>query len=138
MISKNVTIEGSQPGSTGTPGVFIDSNGNNFADFTINAGVSATFDGLIIAGGHATGATGSYGASGGGTGGTGSATAGGIYDAGTLTLTNSTLQSDTATGGAGGTGGLYNGGGGAGGNAAGGIYVASTGTLNLHDGRSIH
>ncbi len=134
VITKNVTIEGSQPGSTGTPGVFIESNGNNFADFTINAGVSATFDGLIIAGGHATGATGSYGASGGGTGGAGQAAAGGIYDAGTLTLTNSTLENDTATGGAGGTGGLYNGGGGAGGSAVGGIYVASTGTLNYTTG----
>ena len=31
---------------------------SNFSDFTINAGVTASFDGLIIANGNATGATG--------------------------------------------------------------------------------
>ena len=140
-ISKNVTIEGSQPGSIGTPGVTIVGGGagSNFSDFTINAGVTATFDGLIIADGHATGAAGAA------TffffGGRGGAAAGGIYDAGTLTLSNSQLVGDTATGGAGGLGYYKSdpagymesagGGGGAGGSAAGGIYVASTGTLNL-------
>ncbi len=129
-ISKNVTIEGSQPGSIGTPGVTIKGGGpsSNFSDFTINAGVTATFDGLIIADGHATGGTGGYGVQGGGVqGGPGGGAAGGIYDAGALTLSNSQLLRDTATGGVGGLG-L---GGGAGGAAAGGIYVASTATLNL-------
>ena len=106
---------------------------SNFSDFTINAGVAATFDGLVITGGHATGAAGS------GHGvhhmNAGSAAAGGIFDAGTLTLSNSALVGDTATGGSGGValGAEYGGGygGGAGGSAAGGIYVTGTGTLNL-------
>ena len=134
-ITKNVTIEGSQPGSIGTAGVIINGGGasSNFSDFTINAGVAATFDGLVITGGHATGAAGS------GHGvhhmNAGSAAAGGIFDAGTLTLSNSALVGDTATGGSGGValGAEYGGGygGGAGGSAAGGIYVTGTGTLNL-------
>ncbi len=150
VITKNVTIEGLQPGAT-TPGVTINGGGSssNFVDFTINAGVTATLDGLIIADGNATGATGSAGTFGEvgttlGAGGTGAAAAGGIYDAGSLTLTNSVLQNDTATGGTGGAGytGVVHGshgpylldlgsGGGAGGNAAGGIYVAHNATLNL-------
>jgi hypothetical protein len=134
-ITKNVIIEGSQPGSIGTAGVLVNGGGasSNFSDFTINAGVTTTFDGLIITGGHATGATGySHGS---GHMGAGGAAAGGIFDAGTLTLSNSALVGDTATGGAGGValGPAYGGGygGGAGGAAAGGIYVTSTGTLNL-------
>ena len=61
VITKNVTIEGSQPGSIGTAGVIINGGGasSNFSDFTINAGVAATFDGMVITGGHATGAAGS-------------------------------------------------------------------------------
>ncbi len=137
-ISKNVTIEGSQPGSIGTPGVTIVGGGagSNFADFTINAGVTATFDGLIIADGYATGATGTAGTGvyspGPFQGGTGGNAAGGVYDAGVLTLSNSQLVGDTAAGGSGGGGYPGRGyGGGAGGSAAGGIYVASSGTLNL-------
>jgi hypothetical protein len=105
-------------------------SGSNFSDFTINAGVNATIDGLVIANGHATGTAGADGGSTGVTGGTGGGAAGGIFDAGSLMLTNSLLQNDTATGGAGGTGGEYAGGG-AGGSAAGGIYVTGTGTLTL-------
>jgi hypothetical protein len=151
VVTKNVTIEGSAPGKIGTPGVTINGGGagSNFSDFVINAGVTATLDGLIIADGNATGATGSAGTFGEvgttlGAGGTGAAAAGGIYDAGSLTLTNSVLQNDTATGGTGGAGytGVVHGshgaylldlgsGGGAGGNAAGGIYVAQNATLNL-------
>ncbi len=133
VISKNIIIEGSQPGAHGTPGVTINGGGSssNFSDFTINAGVTAGFDGLIIADGHATGATGSNGGSAlYQAGGTGGAAAGGIFDAGALTLTNSVLSNDTATGGHGGTGGYYAGGG-AGGSAAGAIYVTGTGTLDL-------
>ena len=116
VISKNVTIEGSQPSNIGTPGVTIDGGGgaSNFSDFVINAGVSATFDGLIIADGHATGATGTTSNSTYGIGGTGGAAAGGIFDNGDLTLTNSVLQGDTATGGAGGGTYLYGAGGGGG------------------------
>ena len=114
-IAKNVTIEGPQPGAT-TPGVTIigGGSGSNFSDFTIAAGVSATFDGLIIADGNATGATGAYCTGAACAGGTGGAAAGGIYDAGSLTLTNSVLQNDTATGGAGGIRRCYGGGGGGG------------------------
>jgi hypothetical protein len=132
VIARNVTIEGAQPGAT-IPGVLIAGN-SSFTDIAINAGVTASIDGLTIVDGHGAGASGAYGASGGGTGGRGQGAGGGIYDAGTLTLTDSDFANNTATGGAGGHGGLYNGGGGAGGNAAGGIYVASTGTLNYTTG----
>ncbi len=101
VIAKNITIEGSQPGETGTPGVTINGGGpgSNFSDFTIDAGVTAAFDGLIIADGHAAGAAGTvhYAIQ----AGNGGAAAGGIYDSGALTLTNSVLQGDTAHGGAG-------------------------------------
>ncbi len=129
VISKSVTIEGSQPGST-TPGVTINGGGtsSNFSDFIINAGVVTKIDGLIIADGNAVGTAG-------GAGKAGSNTAGGIFDAGSLTLSDSILKDDTATGGAGGNGGKYQGGG-AGGSAAGGIYVSATGSLNLLAGDS--
>jgi hypothetical protein len=152
VISKNITIDGLQSGST-TPGVTINGGGagSNFTDFTINAGVTATLEGLIIANGSASGTTGTLGTGSGshnnsviGAGGTGGGAAGGIYVAGTLTLIDSLLSNDTATGGTGGAGytavvnklgpGQYSiatgSGGGAGGNAAGAIYVAQTGTLN--------
>ncbi len=131
VIAANLTIDGLRAGST-TPGVTINGGGNssNFADFTVNAGVSATIDGLIIQDGHATGAAGANGAAGYDAGGNGGAAAGGIYDAGALTLDNSVLQADTATGGSGGFGGPYGGGGG-GGSAAGAIYVAKSGSLDL-------
>jgi len=130
-IAKNVTIEGSQPGSIGRAGVLIDGGGesSNFSDFTINAGVTATLDGLIIADGHATGAAGATGILGGDV--AGGAAAGGIYDAGALTLSHSQLVRDTAAGGSGGAAVFYAHGGGAGGAAAGGIYVTSTGALDL-------
>src|SRR6202048_4290026 len=62
VISKNITIEGAQPGST-APGVTINGGGSssNFSDFTINDGVTASFDVLIIADGNATGTTGGAG-----------------------------------------------------------------------------
>src|SRR5580704_514777 len=109
-IGRNVTVEGSQPGSIGTPGVTINGGGasSNFSDFTIDAGVMATFDGLIIADGHASGAAGAAGGVGGA--GPGGAAAGGIYDAGVLTLSHSQLVGDTATGASGGAGGPFEGG----------------------------
>ncbi len=134
ISKKDITIEGAQPGST-TPGVTINGGGNSssFSDFTINAGASASFDGLVIANGNAAGTTAIYAP--GSTGGTGGAAAGGIYDAGALTLTNSVLQNDTATGGSGGVGGKYQGGG-AGGSAAGAIYVSATGSLYVNSSDS--
>jgi len=139
VISKNVTIEGSQPSKIGTPGVTIDGGGgaSNFSDIVINAGVTATLDGLIIEDGNATGATGTTSNATYGIGGTGGAAAGGILDNGDLTLTNSVLQDDTATGGAGGGTYLYGAGGG-GGSAAGAIYVASTGSLTLSASDAFH
>jgi hypothetical protein len=133
VIAKNVTIEGAQPGST-TPGVTINGGGSssNFSDFVVDAGVSATFDGLIIADGNAKGTAGTDFVGNYGTSGTGGAAAGGIYVKGDLTLTNAFLENDSATGGAGGTGADGLGiGGGAGGSAAGAIYVAHTGSLDL-------
>ncbi len=140
VISKNVTIEGLQPGSA-TPDVTINGGvkkGINFSDFTINAGVTASFDGLTIANGNATGATGGAGPlvyNGQGfsfyVGGTGGGAAGGIYDAGSLSLTNSVLSNNTATGGTGADGSYKYYAGGGGGPAAGGIYVAAGGTLSL-------
>jgi hypothetical protein len=129
VVSKNVTIEGSQPGST-TPGVTVNGGGasSNFSDFIINAGVTAKIDGLIIADGNAVGKAG-------GAGKAGSNSAGGIFDAGSLTLSDSILKDDTATGGNGGNGGKYQGGG-AGGSAAGGIYVSATGSLDLLPGNA--
>jgi hypothetical protein len=127
VVATDVTIEGSQPG-TSTPGVTIVGGGiaSNFSVFKIDANVSATIDGLIIEDGHATGTTGSF------IGATGGAAAGGIFDAGALTLTDSVLVGDTAVGGTGGsTSAASPDGGGAGGEAAGAIYVAATGSLNL-------
>src|ERR1700722_10623615 len=47
-ITKNVTIEGSQSGSIGTPGLTIKGN-NTSTDFTVNSSATAvTLDGLII------------------------------------------------------------------------------------------
>ena len=82
VIATNVTIEGAQTGST-TPGVTINGGGSasDFSDFVVNAGVSATFDGLIISEGDATGAAGfspNY------VDGKGGAAAGGIYVSGNL------------------------------------------------------
>jgi hypothetical protein len=141
VITKNVTIEGAQPGAT-TPGVTINGggSGSNFSDFIVEAGATASFDGLIIADGHAIGAAGTSHLIGGGPGGPGGAAAGGIFDAGSLKLTNSLLLNDAAVGGNGGYGGSagvsggY--GGGAGGTAAGGIYVTGTGKLNLYSSDS--
>ena len=59
--------------------------------------------------------------------------AGGIYDSGALTLTNSVLQNDTAQGGAGTNAASprLTFGGGGGGSAAGAIYVTAGATLDL-------
>jgi hypothetical protein len=123
VISKNVTIEGLQPGAT-MPGVTINGGGGNhdYPDFTINAGVTASIDGLTIANGYNHGADGAYGY----LGRPGGPAAGGIFDSGALTLTNSMLQNDTAVGG---SAARFSGG--AGGTAVGGIYVAYGASLDL-------
>jgi hypothetical protein len=99
VMTKNVTIEGSQPGAD-TPGVTIRGGGieSNFSVFTINANVTASIDGLIIEDGNATGATGSLSTDF-SPGATGGAAAGGIFDAGALTLTDSVLEAERRSAG---------------------------------------
>ena len=54
-IATNVTIEGHQGGGVGPAGVTI--NGQNaVTDLTVNTGVTATLDGLVIENGHGSGA----------------------------------------------------------------------------------
>ena len=131
-ITKNVTIEANVSGVSGTATI---SGQGAVTDLVINAGVSVYITGLQISGGKGTGAAGGSGAP-------GAPAAGGIFDAGTLTLNNSSLLSDNAKGGNGATGtsetgivapsiGYLGTGGQPGGAAAGGIYVASGATLNL-------
>ncbi|MEO6680144.1 MAG: DUF4347 domain-containing protein, partial [Pseudomonas sp.] len=141
-ITKNVTIDG-------------DLNNDGVADVTldgqyktrvveVNAGVTATFDGLIIKQGMVTG-TGAAA----GTDGTASM-GGGISNAGNLTLRNVTVTSNAASGGGGGggvtspyVGGAVGGGGGGGGALGGqtgghggtsgfgtGVYGGTSGTAN--------
>ena len=131
-ITKNVTIDG-------------DLNNDGVADVTldgqyktrvvqVNAGVTATFDGLIIKQGMVTG-TGAAA----GTDGTASM-GGGISNAGNLTLKNVTVTSNAASGGGGGGGvtspyvGGAVGGGGGGGGALGGQTGGHGGTSGFGTG----
>ena len=120
-ITKNVTIEGHVGGGSGAANIEI--NGRNaVTDLVINAGVSVYVDGLLIENGRNVGTS-------------GQAAAGGIFDSGTLTLSNSVVTGDTATGGSGAPGGYTGHQDGTGGQpgraAAGGIYVAAGATLDL-------
>ncbi|WP_181824687.1 hypothetical protein, partial [Phaeobacter gallaeciensis] len=154
--SADVTISG-DANNSGTV------NAGDVRVFTVQSGASLQLDGVVVSGGYDTGANGSNGTNGAdqipgssseggnGTDGTdGGYAAGGILNAGALTLLNSTVSNSTAiggTGGAGGDGGTggvslpngngYSGGaageGGAGGHAAGGILNLGTGTLTLTD-----
>ncbi len=131
-ITKNVTIDG-------------DLNDDGVADVTLNgqyktrvvqvsAGVTATFDGLIIKQGLVTGAGAAAG-----TDGTASM-GGGISNAGNLTLRNVTVTSNAASGGGGGGGvtspyvGGAVGGGGGGGGALGGQAGGHGGTSGFGTG----
>ncbi|TWC21340.1 uncharacterized protein DUF4347 [Pseudomonas sp. SJZ085] len=113
VVNKNVTIDG-------------DLNNDNVADVTLDgqfrtqvlsvtSGTTATLDGLVITRGMVAGD--------GGNGGVDAAVAkaGGIYNAGTLTLKNVTITANAASGGGGGGGVTpqYAGGGGGGGGAVG-------------------
>ena len=127
-ITKNITINGDANGAN-----ISLSGGNAFTDVKVNAGITASLTGLDIIQGAATGAaghgetfTGSYNFLN-----PGANAAGGIYNAGTLTVTNSVFSSDAATGGAGVSNHYTSDGGGAGGSAAGGIYNASGSVLNI-------
>jgi hypothetical protein len=127
-ITKNITIDGNANGAN-----ISLSGGNGFTDVKVNAGITASLTGLDIIQGGTTGAaghgetfTGSYNYLNPGTN-----AAGGIYNAGTLTITDSVFSSDAATGGAGVSNHYTSDGGGAGGSAAGGIYTASGSVLNI-------
>mgnify|MGYP001029934640 CR=1 FL=1 len=113
VVNKNVTIDG-------------DLNNDNVADVTLDgqfrtqvlnvtSGTTATLDGLVITRGMVAGD--------GGNGGVDAAVAkaGGIYNAGTLTMRNVTVTANAASGGGGGGGVTpqYAGGGGGGGGAVG-------------------
>ncbi|UZE24028.1 Ig-like domain-containing protein [Pseudomonas sp. B21-056] len=113
VVNRNVTIDG-------------DLNNDNVADVTLDgqfrtqvlnvtSGTTATLDGLVITRGMVAGD--------GGNGGVDAAVAkaGGIYNAGTLTLRNVTITANAASGGGGGGGVTpqYAGGGGGGGGAVG-------------------
>lgn len=115
-IKTNVTIEGSQPTSIGSPGVVITGNSAS-SEFTIDAGVTTRFDGLQL----------SYGSSQGPNFGDSTGPAGAIDDRGILTLSNSIVDHNTGQGVFGGNVASGH----AGGTGVGGIYVASGAKLNL-------
>ncbi|CAI8835608.1 putative membrane protein [Pseudomonas sp. IT-P44] len=130
LINKNIIVDG-------------DLNNDGVADVTLDgqyrtrvieiaAGKTVTLDGLVITRGlvSGTGGNGGYGATG--------SMAGGIFNAGVLTLNNVTVTSNAASGGGGGggvTGAFYGGGGGGGGGLGGqggghgGSAGPGTGTL---------
>ncbi|MHC8311761.1 Ig-like domain-containing protein [Pseudomonas sp. GT1P32] len=130
LINKNIIVDG-------------DLNNDGVADVTLDgqyrtrvieiaAGKTVTLDGLVITRGlvSGTGGNGGYGATG--------AMAGGIFNAGVLTLNNVSVTSNAASGGGGGggvTGAFYGGGGGGGGGLGGqsgghgGSAGPGTGTL---------
>ncbi|WP_231380647.1 Ig-like domain-containing protein [Pseudomonas mandelii] len=130
LINKSVTVDG-------------DLNNDGVADVTldgqyktrvieVSSGSAVTLDGLVITRGlvSGNGGNGGYGATG--------AMAGGIFNAGVLTLNNVTVTSNGASGGGGGggvTGAFYGGGGGGGGGLGGqggghgGSAGPGTGTL---------
>ncbi|WP_404940418.1 Ig-like domain-containing protein [Pseudomonas chlororaphis] len=130
LVNKNVTIDG-------------DLNNDGVADVTLDgqyktrvievtSGSTVTLDGLVITRGlvSGNGGNGGYGATG--------AMAGGIFNAGNLTLNNVTVTSNAASGGGGGggvTAAFYGGGGGGGGGLGGqggghgGSAGPGTGTL---------
>ena len=130
LINKNVTVDG-------------DLNNDGVADVTLDgqyktrvvevaSGSTVKLDGLVITRGlvSGNGGNGGYGATG--------AMAGGIFNAGNLTLNNVTVTSNAASGGGGGggvTGAFYGGGGGGGGGLGGqggghgGSAGPGTGTL---------
>jgi hypothetical protein len=140
VITKNLTIEGDLD-HNGTPDVTI-SGQYKTQVLTVNSGVTATLDGLVITKGLKAGD--------GGTGGSATTAANllgaGISNFGNLTLNNVTVTANAASGGGGGggvAGGDVGGGGGGGGAVGGGtgghggitgngsgIYAGTAGTAN--------
>jgi hypothetical protein len=130
LINKNITVDGDL-NNDGAADVILDGQYRTRV-IEIAAGQTVTLDGLVITRGlvAGTGGNGGYGATG--------AMAGGIFNAGTLTLNNVSVTSNAASGGGGGggvTGAFYGGGGGGGGGLGGqngghgGSAGPGTGTL---------
>ncbi|MGF6516397.1 hypothetical protein ABH912_003863 [Pseudomonas sp. BT76 TE3572] len=130
LINKNITVDGDL-NNDGAADVILDGQYKTRV-IEIAAGRTVTLDGLVITRGlvSGTGGNGGYGATG--------AMAGGIFNAGILTLNNVSVTSNGASGGGGGggvTGAFYGGGGGGGGGLGGqggghgGSAGPGTGTL---------
>ncbi|MGE8184715.1 Ig-like domain-containing protein [Pseudomonas mandelii] len=130
LINQNITVDGDL-NNDGVADVILDGQYRTRV-IEIAAGRTVTLDGLVITRGlvAGTGGNGGYGASG--------AMAGGIFNAGILTLNNVSVTSNAASGGGGGggvTGAFYGGGGGGGGGLGGqngghgGSAGPGTGTL---------
>ncbi|WP_277589964.1 Ig-like domain-containing protein [Pseudomonas chlororaphis] len=130
LVNKNVTIDGDL-NNDGAADVILDGQYRTRV-IEVTAGSTVALDGLVITRGlvSGNGGNGGYGATG--------AMAGGIFNAGNLTLNNVTVTSNAASGGGGGggvTGAFYGGGGGGGGGLGGqggghgGSAGPGTGTL---------
>ncbi|MFV0931163.1 Ig-like domain-containing protein [Pseudomonas jessenii] len=130
LINKNVTVDGDL-NNDGAADVILDGQYRTRV-IEVSSGSIVTLDGLVITRGlvSGNGGNGGYGATG--------AMAGGIFNAGILTLNNVTVTSNGASGGGGGggvTGAFYGGGGGGGGGLGGqggghgGSAGPGTGTL---------
>ncbi|WP_448110142.1 Ig-like domain-containing protein [Pseudomonas lini] len=130
LINKNITVDGDL-NNDGAADVILDGQYRTRV-VEVASGSVVTLDGLVITRGlvSGTGGNGGYGATG--------AMAGGIFNAGILTLNNVTVTSNGASGGGGGggvTGAFYGGGGGGGGGLGGqggghgGSAGPGTGTL---------
>ncbi|MES2756238.1 MAG: Ig-like domain-containing protein [Pseudomonadota bacterium] len=135
LINKNITIDGDL-NNDGVADVSLDGQYRTRV-LEVTAGTTVSFDGLVITRGlvTGTGGNGGYGAP--------NAMAGGIFNAGNLTLTNVSITSNAASGGGGGggvTGAFYGGGGGGGGGLGGqlgghgGSAGPGTGTLGGQNG----
>uniref|UniRef100_UPI003F58FCC9 Ig-like domain-containing protein n=1 Tax=Pseudomonas grandcourensis TaxID=3136736 RepID=UPI003F58FCC9 len=130
LINKNITVDGDL-NNDGVADVVLDGQYKTRV-IEIASGKTVILDGLVITRGlvSGTGGNGGYGSSG--------AMAGGIFNAGILTLNNVAVTSNAAAGGGGGggvTGAFYGGGGGGGGGLGGqggghgGTAGPGTGTL---------
>ncbi|VVM77736.1 hypothetical protein PS659_02183 [Pseudomonas fluorescens] len=130
LINKNITVDGDL-NNDGAADVTLDGQYRTRV-IEVTSSSTVTLDGLVITRGlvSGTGGNGGYGATG--------AMAGGIFNAGILTLKNVTVTSNGASGGGGGggvTGAFYGGGGGGGGGLGGqggghgGSSGPGTGTL---------
>ncbi|WP_123357210.1 Ig-like domain-containing protein [Pseudomonas frederiksbergensis] len=130
LINKNITVDGDL-NNDGAADVILDGQYRTRV-IEVASGSIVTLDGLVITRGlvSGTGGNGGYGATG--------SMAGGIFNAGILTLKNVTVSSNAASGGGGGggvTGAFYGGGGGGGGGLGGqggghgGSAGPGTGTL---------